>query len=237
MPATTCPTCGGQMQVDDDDLGYELECPHCAARFTPPRLKSKSIRRDAVVDRAFNDDDDDDDDRPRRSRRGSRRRSAYDPPTARERAETIDRARSAGGWLLIVGYGASVLHLLIGTILVIIGVVMMQEPKKPFQQKTEGEVPLIFGIIVLVTGILPLLPVIVGGHKLRRMDTMQNPFWVYAAAITGVGLMVFCTGWPVFWAVGGIGIWAMIVISGTEAQRLLKSNRIAAEDRNAQDEL
>jgi len=229
MPVTTCPTCGGQMQVDESDLGYELECPHCAARFTPPKPKTL---RTAVTTKAF----DDDDEPRRRSRGGSRRRSAYEPPTARERERTVARGRTVGLWMLIVGYGALVLHVLIGIGLIILGIVLMQEPKKPFQKDDGAEVALGFGIGVIVFGILPMIPVIVGGHKLRRLDTMVSPFWVYAAAICSVGLMVLCTGWPVFWATGGIGIWAMVAISNTEAQRLLKDNESRGRDERTYDD-
>ena len=122
MPVVSCPSCSAKVQIEDRDLGYDVECPYCQKIFPARTTRSASpppppppARRPAPdpedtesygfsdkpakskmprrTDGSRYDDDDEYDDRPRR--RSKSRRPRYDDDDDYSDDELIADAKKA----------------------------------------------------------------------------------------------------------------------------------------------
>lgn len=93
MPVSRCPRCDAQVQIDERDLGYDVECPLCRAVFParPDTAEPPTVHRAGDrFDRPRRDAPPRDDDEARPRRRRPRDDDDYDYRSPRE---VVDEAR------------------------------------------------------------------------------------------------------------------------------------------------
>jgi len=132
MPVVSCPSCQAKVQIEDQDLGYDVECPYCRKIFPARPSSAPSSRRpptepDDTAPYAFGDepmkpkmprrpsgsryDEEDDDEEDRYDNRPRRRKPKHDDDDYRTDEELIDDAKDKLRWPGIFSVLAGILAL------------------------------------------------------------------------------------------------------------------------------
>ncbi len=223
MPVSRCPRCDTQVQVDDRDLGYDVECPNCRAVFEARPLNGPPARRqvdrrpdeegeDDRPRRRYEEDDDDEDyDRPRR-----RRRNYSDDPE-----ELIDEAKRAvfmpGLFTVLVcvlGMGYQLVDM--------IAALAMPQLLKNNPLMRGANIPLEVYVLLRVLAIIWEAVILAGASAMMRLRSYR--FARVAMVLRVVPFLGCC-----FVLGAAFGIWGLVALNRPEVKEGFEEARRARE--------